>query len=530
MLLSMTEIKNNLLTALEKYDFFGESVPSEAYALSAQLAEIDRPKMINHVHADLKNHDFMLECSETRAKIIAKIGFGNFQKITKSERSACTEKISRYLAKIAESMNETSFLHSQKFIDTYSTSGLFMPDDIWNIVDSIPSIESTKRMIANDIKDRESDYESYSNYLSEIEQNQEITPQKETTSESQDFSKSFELWEDFVFGTEQTIENTADCKTGSAFDFESFYFPKRTIFPKETTMNTRIVLDDRQHDLFVGMLQKTPVQLKKACHQTLNTWGYEIHGEYHQTMAEMYNMRNKGLAKSNIRYDKTRIRPINEMFAEIGSLESTKKQFTGFAEQEGVAKHKRKRRGLKAGRKNYRSRLSKSARMTGKNESIEDFINQRRFTNNPRRVMAFVSRVLNGGETSLSVDFPTTKIWEVHQRWAQLNKGGISKGVWKLKGLKKGDISTTGTKILNQQRAADKSNGLTGKNSVRGKMYNIRDKIVFTPLNVEKKNGSLQPKARKPLERTFKPYFTNGRAGKVFQKNMHYNLKKIAPS
>jgi hypothetical protein len=168
--------------------------------------------------------------------------------------------------------------------------------------------------------------------------------------------------------------------------------------------------------------------------------------------------------------------------------------------------------------------------MTGKNESIEDFINQRRFTNNPRRVMAFVNRVLNGGETSLSVDFPTTKIWEVHHRWPQLNQGGISKGVWKLKGKGKRSISTTGTDILNRQRAEDKYYGLTGENSVRGKMYNIRDKIVFTPLNVEKKNGSLQPKARKPLERTFKPYFTNGRAAKVFQKKMLYNLKKIAPS
>jgi hypothetical protein len=144
--------------------------------------------------------------------------------------------------------------------------------------------------------------------------------------------------------------------------------------------------------------------------------------------------------------------------------------------------------------------------------------------------MAFVNRVLNGGRTSLSVDFPTTKIWEVHKRWPQMNKGGISKGVWKLKGSKKGDISTSDTKRLNQQRATDKFHGLTGKNSVRGKMYNIRDKIVFTPLNVEKKNGSLQPKARKPLKRTFTPYFTNGSAARVLQKKMIYNLKKLAPT
>jgi hypothetical protein len=431
-------------------------------------------------------------------------------------------------------MNEQSFLYSQLFIDTYSTSGLFMPDDIWNIVDSVPSITDTKKQIQNDIAARESDYQSYANYLSEIEQNQEITPQNEAIPESHNFSESFELWEDFVFGStpEPTAENTADCKTVSAFNFEPFYFQNRTIFPKGTAMNTRIVLDDRQHDLFIGMLQHAPNQLKKACHQTLNTWGYDLHGEYHKTMAEMYNMRSKGLAKANIRYDKTRIRPINEMFSEVGSLESTLKQFTGFAEQEGVAKHQRKRRGLKTGRRNYRSKIAKKARMNpaNNNNSIDDFINQKRFTNNPRRVMAFVNRVLNGGRTSLSVDFPTTKIWEVHKRWPQMNKGGISKGVWKLKGSKKGDISTSDTKRLNQQRAADKFHGLTGKNSVRGKMYNIRDKIIFTPLNVEKKNGSLQPKARKPLKRTFTPYFTNGSAARVLQKKMIYNLKKLAPT
>jgi hypothetical protein len=115
-------------------------------------------------------------------------------------------------------MNEQSFLYSQLFIDTYSTSGLFMPDDIWNIVDSVPSITDTKKQIQNDIAARESDYQSYANYLSEIEQNQEITPQNETIPESHNFSESFELWENFVFGStpEPTAENTADCKTVSA--------------------------------------------------------------------------------------------------------------------------------------------------------------------------------------------------------------------------------------------------------------------------------------------------------------------------
>jgi len=550
-----------LFEAVASVDFFGSDTPDQYFFdCSDELYNRSYPEQVTAVHIDYtaeQNHEFLRESAWFRAEIIKKIGMGTFQNLLKIGSSHVSGKILRNLSKIAESMNENKHLYSDQFIATYATNGYFLHDDIYTIIDSVRSISDTEKLIKQDIQAKENDFSAIEQILTDIETTEEPLPWELPLSE---LPADFEDL-DFDWSTGETIKKQVKSpkhKTVSAKIFEPVYFLKDFIFlailldmvfrrdlrvshlPRGAYMKTQLVLNDSQHTLLESMLEKAPVQFKYAARNTLNDWARDNRKNYMDQMGQMYNVRNKSLTRAAITYDKTRLKPIDSMYSLVGSHSTGKDpRFTGFGEQEGVITHKRKRRPTVLGRRSYRSKIKQRNRLDPKNDfdSIGTFLWMKGFRDksgeqNPRRVLAFVSRVLHGGKTSARTRFTSApRRWETVEQYSKLSKANIAKGVWT---LRKGSVMTVDEKATAEKRArreADLARGISkrkaaSKTAVRYK----RNAIKFSAINVEKKNGSLQPKSRMPLKKSFARYFEGHQAADVLEKNMKIQMKLFAPT
>ncbi len=515
----------NLYNIISEVDFF-ESCTPEQLEISAQIAKIGMPEQLEKVNSShlstSKNHDFDLESANVRAWIISKIGFGNFQKVLKSDRSQCQGKTGRKISELAEKMNEESYRYSQQFINTFSTTGTFTADDLWNIVDFVPSIAETKAKIARELAQNEQSINDIADLCESIENVEPWNCSQVmdgtiyiSTVESDGF--------DWVTGEYITVDNLHEStpqKTEPALKTGLFCLGNYS-FNIGEKMNY-YAFDGYGQKLIETMIQKAPKQFKYATRNTLNIYARDIHHGSIEFIKDTQTIRNKSVVeKKGVHYDKTKLASVDMMTTYVGTRSNTPR-FTGFGEQEGI-RHKRKRFATVTGRRSKSAKIAQKYRMNPNNDvdSVEQFLGERGL-NKHSRIVAWMARLMNGGKVGgghPGDNFRDNKAIKVIKAF-ELGNSELQAGVHSIKA---GGFIRAIDKVADSELWAaafvDKMNGVPRSNRRKyTKQYHSTKKkprLKISGANIEGDQNKLQPTPTNWLRKSTANYFKSGRAETV---------------
>lgn len=472
----MTE--SELREVVQNTDFFG-GVDSFSMWCNEELNRRETASfkgvssVVESLCSEIENTDFscenMKEFAELRSEINKELGQSITFRLKNSGASSLSAEQYEQIDILADEMNNQFYTYSDMIKNRFAPNGFFHRDDIIDILLSVSSLSDTQKEISAARFEQEQNRKELEQFFDSIDFSE--TGQSKQNRESDICCDVTEYFDTVTGDTLKTNHVFEKCTT--------------PIVKIGTFMTAIYKADFDEAKLFKAMVKKAPKQARYAVRNTLNDMAREMRPVSIDDLKDTMTIRNKGLTKKSIQYQRASIGGISEMQSLVGS-KGIAVRFTGFGEQEQKRVAKRKRIISKKGRGRKRAKLKEKFRMNAPHANINSLVGKKNIRSESQ-AMAYMIRLrrknrrLPGGSEDTFVVTKTSF------------GGRMRKGVYQIKVRKSkrdtSDYSAGTSKIL---------------------------RIQYEP----RRKKSLQPKRNPWLTRSSNRYMKTTGPRQAFKKNM----------